>query len=77
MDCKIITPQRIFVYNKLKSVLLPAESGQVQILPFHAEIFILLKAGEIVLGYSENKKKRVAIKSGLAYFRDNFLTIIL
>ncbi|MCD6471104.1 hypothetical protein J7K86_01070 [bacterium] len=77
INCKICSVQEIQVYNNLKSVILPAYWGQIQILPEHAESFILLTKGKIILEKEEKNKLSFDIKSGFCYFNNNNLVIIL
>ena len=77
INCKIYSTQKTQIYNNLKSVRLPAYRGQIQILPEHAESFILLSKGKIILEKTEKNKLSFDIKSGFCYFKNNSLTIIL
>jgi len=47
MDLIIYSPTEKKVFNKLTSIGLPSEFGQIQILKNHAEMFLILKPCEI------------------------------
>lgn len=75
MQCIIITTENKQQFDQVQSITLPAFGGELQILPEHAESFIALRRGTVVL---ENKKTNavVPLEGGICYFKDNFATII-
>jgi len=77
MECQIINQEKIIFDGRAKSLLLPGKSGQLQILPFHCEIFSLLKEGEIVIETESDKKKIFFCKSGLLFFYNNRANIFV
>ena len=76
MNCQIVSPERKKIYKRVKSISLPTLTGQVQILPRHAEIFTSLQTGEIVLKL-QDKKETINIKEGVCYFKDNWCYVVL
>lgn len=75
MDCLVISQEQKKEFHNLKSITLPGASGELQLLPGHAEIFIVLGPGEVVL---ENKEKTTLfVEGGLAYFKNDLLRVIL
>lgn len=78
INCVIITSEaKKVVYDGLRSILLPAYSGQMQILPGHAESFVVLKKGGLILRQSNRQDKTIQITKGEFYFKDNRAVIIL
>ena len=77
INCAIAFPQKTIVYKNLQSIALPAFFGQMQILPGHAESFILLKKGDIIIQKSQKKQDNMQISSGECYIKDNTVDIIL
>ena len=77
LDCKIISPTKAKFFKELKSITLPAWHEQAQILPSHAEAFILLKKGQIALELADGSKRFVEIQKGGFYIKDDQAVVIL
>jgi len=77
INCIITSPQKTAVYKNLRSVTLPAFFGQMQILPGHAESFVLLKKGNISLRQLNKKKEIIQNINGECHIRNDVVTIIL
>ncbi len=75
--CIITSPEKTTVYKNIKSITLPAFRGITQILPNHAEAFMILKKGNIILKQLNKKDNNVQIASGECYVKDNVVKIIL
>ena len=75
MQCSIISTESKRRFVKVQGITLPAYSGELQILPSHAESFIVLRSGNIVL---ENEKTNtIPIEAGICGVKDDVVTIIL
>ena len=48
---KIITPKKVVLEKDISSITLPAEEGEITILPRHANLFSILKEGVIKIKY--------------------------
>jgi F0F1-type ATP synthase epsilon subunit len=72
MNCTIVSPQKTRKFEQLKAVTLPAYSGEMQVLAGHAEAFILLKKGNIIID-----DKTVEISGGECHIKDDNIIIIL
>ncbi len=83
LDLKIITPRKIIYQDKVLSVSVPADDGEITILPKHTNLFSLLKEGIIKVkkltdedyfaigaGYLETDGKEVIILVSKAYGQD-------
>lgn len=77
MECLITSPQKTRRYKHLKRVSLPAFSGRMQILPRHAEAFVLLKRGDIVLGRNGDPNREITITGGACHIKDDRVVVIL
>ena len=77
INCTITSPQKTTVYKNARSVTLPALSGQMQILPGHAESFILLRKGNISLRKSNKESEVIQNINGECYIKNDAVTVIL
>lgn len=77
IDCTITSPQKTTVYKGVKSIILPAFSGQMQILPGHAESFILLRKGNIFLRQLNKEEEVIQNTNGECHVLNDVVTIIL
>ncbi len=76
LTCTITSSAKTTVYENVKSITLPAYYGETEILPGHAEAFILLKEGDIVIELP-GKNERIKIEGGEFYVKDDKTIIIL
>lgn len=53
--CEIVTPERIVYTNEVEMVIAPTLDGEVGILPLHAPLVTVLRAGELRVRYNDNK----------------------
>jgi F0F1-type ATP synthase epsilon subunit len=77
LNCKILSPQKIKQYRDFKSMVLPAWSGQLQILQGHAEIFMLLKEGTISIKKGTGEEEIIQIPEGECHVKDDDIKIFL
>ena len=77
INCTITSPKKTMVYKKVQSIILPALSGQMQILPGHAESFILLQKGNISLRQLSKESEIIQNINGECYIKNDVVTIIL
>lgn len=61
----------------MQSVTIPAVSGNIQILPGHAELFALLGKGKVSLQGKTSINKDVQIIKGECYMNNDVVTIII
>jgi F0F1-type ATP synthase epsilon subunit len=59
------------------SITLPASGGRTEILPHHAESFLLLASGMIVIQLSDGKSEAVEAKEGSCYVKEGKVVIVL
>ena len=78
MDLIISSPTKNTKYYNLKKVTLSSLSGQIQILPNHAETFLLLKKDKISLTDINNSSEDIFIDSNSqCYIKDNKIIILI
>ncbi len=78
ITCKITSSSENKVYDNLKSILIPISSGNMEILTGHAESFILVSEGNIVLRFFDVNNNKIIIKSknGECHIKNNKVVII-
>ncbi len=73
MEIEILSPSQEIYKGKSNQIILPGEKGQFQILENHANIFSVLRKGEIIIG----QEKRIPILSGIVGVSDNKVIILV
>ncbi len=53
--CEIVTPERIVYTNEVEMVIAPTLDGEVGIMPLHAPLVTVLRAGELRVRYNDGK----------------------
>jgi len=53
--CEIVTPERIVYTNEVEMVIAPTLDGEVGIMPLHAPLVTVLRAGELRVRFNDNK----------------------
>jgi len=69
----ILNPKRTIYEGEARSVFLPGDEGEFEVLEFHKPIISLLRKGEIVIDYN----KYVAISKGVVKMRQNELVALV
>jgi F0F1-type ATP synthase epsilon subunit len=77
IECVITSPIAKTAYSNLRSVSLPALSGVMEVLPGHAESFVLLTVGSIVLRDQNNHIKKISVKEGECHIYQDGIVIII
>jgi F0F1-type ATP synthase epsilon subunit len=77
LRCIITSPEETKHYDLVQKVTLPAFFGKAQILPGHAEAFLLLKEGDVVIQSIEEQKKSIQINGGECYIDGSSVVVIL
>lgn len=69
----ILNPNRTIYEGEAKSVFLPGDAGEFEVLEFHKPIISLLKPGEIIIDWD----KSVAITKGVArMYKDELMALV-
>ncbi len=74
MKCKIVSPDRTREFPRVAAVTLPASGGEMQILPGHAETFVKLRSGAVVLKSKE--KISLPVSESVCYVKNDEILII-
>lgn len=77
IECQVLTTNKKLFSDRIRSISVPAVRGQMQILPDHAESFVLLQEGELELVTKQGKLKTIKIEEGLLHIQNNRLVILL
>ena len=78
MDLIISSPTKNTEYHNIKKVTLPATSGKLQILPQHAETFLLLEKGLISFTNSKKNIQKINLESqAQCYIKDDKIVILI
>ena len=75
MKCSIVSSEEKQEFNNVESVTLPAFSGEMQILPDHAESFVSLRKGKIIL--EAGQTKTLPIEGGMCHIKNNTVVVLL
>lgn len=76
ISCKIVSAQSNKAFEDLDSVTLPAKDGEMEVLPGHAEAFIKLSTGEVILIKSNREKISVPVLQAVCFVKDDSVVII-
>lgn len=78
INCIISSSKETNSYKDLRAVTFPACFGEMQILPGHAETFVELENGEIILTDKNQEKISLPISKGtVCHIKDDEITVIL
>ena len=73
MKVMILNPKHVIFNGEAKSVFLPGDLAEFELLDFHAPIVSLLNKGEVIL----DMQKRIPIKRGMVKFDNNECMILV
>lgn len=67
MKVTILNPKRVVFSGEARSIFLPGDTGEFELLDYHAPIIGLLRSGKVVIDW----ETVIPIKKGLAKFDRN------
>lgn len=76
LHLEVVTPQGQIFSGDVSSVVLPGSDGEFGVMPHHASLVSLLKAGIIDIESLDKKHDVVAISWGYAKIDENKVTIL-
>ena len=77
MSLRIVTPEKVVYQSFADSISIPTESGEITILPHHAELVTLAKPGILTLRL-DNKDSYFAVTRGVLQIGgDNSVTLLV
>jgi len=77
LQCVISTAEKTTPYDGLRSVSLPAASGLMQILPGHAEGFVVIGEGDLILKHADDHIETFRIGASECHIREDQVLIII
>lgn len=75
MQLEIITPEKTVLREEVTEVLAPTKTGQIGILPHHANIITQLSEGELIMR-NKNQEKIFAVTGGFLQVHKNTITVV-
>jgi len=73
MKVKILNPKHVVFEGEAKSVFLPGDLAEFEILDYHAPIISLLRPGKVVVDW----RNAIPIKRGMVRFDNNECVILV
>jgi len=73
---KIVSPDGIVYESEIDKVTMPTEAGQITVLPNHAPLVSVLKAGELIV-YKSGTMYGLAVSGGIIEIRPEGQVVIL
>lgn len=73
MQVQILNPKHVLYEGEAKSLFLPGDMAEFELLDFHAPIVSLLRPGQVVV----DGKKGIPIKRGMVKFDNNECMILV
>ena len=75
LQLQIITPLKLVLDEEVEEIIVPAETGEITILPNHVSLFTKIKPGELSIRRSK-KQSFFAITGGFLEVKENKITIL-
>jgi F-type H+-transporting ATPase subunit epsilon len=70
---KILNPKKVVYDGQVQNVFFPGDSGEFELMAYHAPIVSLLKEGEIVIDWNTH----IPIKKGMVRFLGDECVVLL
>jgi len=70
---KILNPKKVVYDGKVRNVFFPGDTGEFELMAYHAPVISLLKEGEIVIDWDI----RIPIKRGMMRFIGEACVVLL
>lgn len=77
LHCMVAEGGRTLFSGETGDVVLPGVNGVVEVLPSHAECFVALGKGEIVVAVGEDEEEAYPVDGGVAHVRGDRLVVLL
>jgi len=77
LRCTVADGGRTLFTGETTDVVLPGAAGVVEVLPGHAECFVALGKGEIVIAVGEDEEEVHQANGGVAHVRDDRVVVLL
>ncbi len=73
LTVKVLNPKHVLYEGAARSVFLPGDLAEFEIMPYHAPIVSLLKAGEVVIDWTV----RIPISRGMVKYYQNECMVLV
>lgn len=73
---KLLTPEKPFMVKEVEQLLVPAEEGDVAVLPKRAPYMLKMRQGLVRATLHQGKASEIFVDGGYAKIRDNGCTIL-
>jgi F0F1-type ATP synthase epsilon subunit len=77
ITCRISKQKETITHESIKSVKLPSVNGEMEVLSKHAEAFVLLGKGTVVLRGDTMKQVNIDVTEGVCHVKNDVVTVIL
>lgn len=75
LHLRVVTPEKLLIDEEVSQVNAPTETGQIGILPNHANLMSRIIPGELIIKRG-GKQDSLAVGSGFLQVSDNVLTVM-
>ena len=73
MNVTILNPKEVLYEGEARSVLVPGDQGEFELLDYHAPIISLLRHGQVVVDW----ERRIPVEKGIVRFdRDECVVLV-
>jgi F-type H+-transporting ATPase subunit epsilon len=76
VDLEIVSPERLLLSRPVDMVVIPAEEGELGVLPNHAPMIVLLRGGTIRIYAGTNVTDRLYVTGGFAEITPERVTVL-
>ena len=73
MKVTILNPKHVIFEGEAKSVFLPGDMAEFELMDYHVPIVSLLRPGKVIVDW----ERTVAVKKGMVKFDNNECTILV
>ena len=76
-DLSIVTPEKVFLEAKAKSIVIPGSEGYLGVLPHHAPLITALKPGRLEFTDVDDKTHVLAVSAGFLEVSRNHVNLLV
>jgi F0F1-type ATP synthase epsilon subunit len=77
LNCTVTSMERTEQYTGVEKITFPAYRGEMQVLPGHAEMFLVLGKGNMTMHHSDGHEDTRQISSGECHIKDDNVVVVL
>ena len=76
IDLEIVSPEKLLLSKPVDMVVIPAEEGEMGVLPMHAPMIVTLREGTIRLYTNGVVTEQLAVSGGFAEVTNTRVTVL-